>query len=60
MAVDRSDSELDRWLDAKGASPVARSLSEMLATVAALDPPDRDKPRPLSGALARMRAEEDR
>jgi hypothetical protein len=55
-----SGSELDRWLDEKGASPATRSVSEALAVVVDLDPPDPSNPRPLSDALAEMRAEDDR
>jgi len=55
-----SGSELDRWLDEKGAAPATRSIGEMLAVVADLDAPDPGNPRPLSDALAEMRAEEDR
>lgn len=55
-----SGSELDRWLDEKGASPATRSIEEMRTFVAALGAPDPDNPRPLSDALAEMRAEDDR
>lgn len=55
-----SGSELDRWLDGKGASPATRSIGEMLAVVADLAPPDPGNPRALSDALAQMRAEDDR
>ena len=55
-----SGSELDRWLDDKGASPATRSIEEMRAKVADLGVPDPRNPRPLSDALAEMREEEDR
>jgi hypothetical protein len=55
-----SGSELDRWLDEKGASPATRSIEEMRSIVAGLGTPDPDNPRPLSDALAEMRAEDDR
>ncbi len=55
-----SGSELDRWLDEKGASPATRSIKEMRSIVAGLGAPDPDNPRPLSDALAEMRAEDDR
>jgi hypothetical protein len=55
-----SGPELDRWLTAQGATPATRSTSEMLAAAAALGPPDPSNPRPLSDALAEMRADEDR
>jgi hypothetical protein len=54
-----SGPELDRWLTEQGATPATRSTSELLATTTALGPPDPDDPRPLSDALAQMRAEED-
>jgi hypothetical protein len=50
--------ELDRWLDEKGAAPATRSIDEVRATVANLGAPDPSNPRPLSEALAEMRAEE--
>jgi len=52
--------ELDRWLTEQGAMAATRSTAELLATAAALGPPDPGDPRPLSDALAEMRAEEDR
>jgi hypothetical protein len=55
-----SASELDRWLDEKGAAPATRSMGEMLAVVGAMGAPNPSNPRPLSDALAEMRAEEDR
>jgi hypothetical protein len=55
-----SSSELDRWLDEKGASPATRSIEDMRAVVAHLGAPDPSNPRPLSDALAAMREEEDR
>jgi hypothetical protein len=55
-----SSSELDRWLDEKGALPATRSIEEMRAVVAELGEPDPGNPRPLSDALAAMRDEEDR
>jgi hypothetical protein len=55
-----SGSELDRWLDERGASPATRSIGEMLAAVAALGAPDPSSPRALSDALAEMRAEDAR
>ena len=55
-----SGSELDRWLDEKGASPATRSIEEIRAVVADLGAPDPRNPRPLSDALAEMREEEDR
>ncbi len=55
-----SGSELDRWLDEKGASRATRSIEEMRAAAAALGEPDPSNPRPLSDALAEMREEEDR
>jgi hypothetical protein len=55
-----SGSELDRWLDEKGASPATRTIEEMRTVVAGLGAPDHDNPRPLSDALAKMRAEDDR
>ena len=53
-------SELDRWLSELGAAPATRSTGELLAAAASLDAPDPENPRPLSDALAEMRAEEDR
>ncbi len=55
-----SGSELDRWLDEKGASPATRPIEEIRAAVAELGEPDPSNPRPLSDALAEMREEEDR
>ena len=55
-----SGSELDRWLDEQGASPATRSIEEMRTVVAELGEPDPSNPRALSGALAQMRAEDDR
>jgi hypothetical protein len=55
-----SGSELDRWLGERGATPATRSTGELLATAAGLGAPDPKNPRPLSDALAEMRAEEDR
>jgi hypothetical protein len=55
-----SSSELDRWLDEKGASPATRSIEEIRAVIADLGAPDPGNPRPLSDALAEMREEEDR
>lgn len=55
-----SGSELDRWLDGQNATPATRSVGEMLAVVANMGAPDPSDPRPLSDALAEMRAEEDR
>ncbi|HWX44029.1 MAG TPA: hypothetical protein VNY52_01765 [Solirubrobacteraceae bacterium] len=55
-----SGPELDRWLSARGAAPATRSTGELLASAASLGPPDPRNPRPLSDALAEMRAEEDR
>ena len=52
--------ELDRWLGQRGATPAARSTEEMLAVAGNLGAPDPENPRPLSDALAEMRAEEDR
>ncbi len=52
--------ELDRWLSLQGATPAARSTEEMLLVAAKLGAPDRENQRPLSDALAEMRAEEDR
>lgn len=52
--------ELDRWLSRRGATPAARSTEEMLAVAADMGAPDPENPRRLSGALAEMRAEEDR
>jgi hypothetical protein len=52
--------ELDRWLSQQGATPAMRSTDEMLAVAANLGGPDSENPRPLSDALAEMRAEEDR
>jgi len=40
-----SGSELDRWLDEKGASPATRSIKEMRSIVAGLGVPDPDNPR---------------
>ena len=54
------DSELDRWLGELGAAPATRSTGELLAVAASLGAPDPENPRPLSDALAEMRAEEDR
>jgi hypothetical protein len=55
-----SGPELDRWLTAQGATAATRSTTELLKTIAALGPPAPNDPRPLSDALAEMRAEEDR
>ena len=55
-----SGPELEQWLTKHGATAATRSTSELLATATALDPPDLGNPRPLSDALAEMRAEEDR
>jgi hypothetical protein len=55
-----SGSELDRWLDEKGATPAKGSIGEMLVSVAEMDALDPSNPRPLSDALAEMRSEEDR
>lgn len=55
-----SGSELDRWLDEKGATPATRSIEEISAVVAGFGAPDPSNPRPLSDALAEMRDEEDR
>jgi hypothetical protein len=55
-----SGDELDRWLDARGAEPALRSTHDLLSTAAALGAPDPENPRPLSDAIAQMRAEEDR
>ena len=52
--------ELDRWLSEQGAAPATRSISELLAVAASLGAPEPENPRPLSDALAEMRAEEDR
>ena len=52
--------ELDRWLSEQGAAPATRSTGELLAVAADLGAPDPENPRPLSDALAEMRAEEDR
>jgi hypothetical protein len=52
--------ELDRWLSEQGAAPATRSTGELLAVAASLGAPDPENPRPLSDALAEMRAEEDR
>jgi hypothetical protein len=57
--LDNSDSELDRWLSERRATPATRSTGELLATVASLGAADQENPRPLSDALAEMRAEED-
>jgi hypothetical protein len=53
-------SELDRWLSVLGAAPATRSTGELLAVAASLGAPDPENPRPLSDALAEMRAEDDR
>jgi hypothetical protein len=55
-----SGPELDRWLSAHGATPATRSTAELLESVTRLGAPDPANPRPLSEALAQMRAEEDR
>lgn len=55
-----SGPELDRWLTEQGATAATRSTGELLAATTALGPPDPEDPRPLSDALAEMRAEEDR
>jgi hypothetical protein len=55
-----SGSELDRWLSERDATPATRSIGELSATVASLGAADPENPRPLSDALAEMRAEEDR
>ncbi len=55
-----SGDELDQWLTRQGAEPATRSTGDLLATAAALGPHDPKNPRPLSDALAEMRAEEDR
>jgi hypothetical protein len=52
--------ELDQWLTGRGATPATRSTSELLKSAAALGPHDPGNPRPLSDALAEMRAEDDR
>jgi hypothetical protein len=52
--------ELDRWLSELGAAPATRSTGELLAVAASMGAPDPENPRPLSDALAEMRAEEDR
>ncbi len=54
-----SGPELDRWLTARGAAPATRSTVELRSTVASQGAPDPRNPRPLSDALAEMRAEED-
>lgn len=51
--------ELDRWLSELGAAPATRSTGELLAVAASLGAPDPENPRPVSDALAEMRAEED-
>jgi hypothetical protein len=53
-------SELDRWLSELDATPATRSTGELLEVAASLGVPDPENPRPLSDALAEMRAEEDR
>jgi hypothetical protein len=55
-----SGPELDRWLTEQGATGATRSTDELLANAAALVEGDPRNPRPLSDALAAMRAEEDR
>jgi hypothetical protein len=55
-----SGSALDRWLGEQGAVPATRSTGDLLAVAANLGAPDPGNPRPLSDALAKMRAEEDR
>src|ERR1019366_5652363 len=52
--------DLARGLSERGATPVTRSPSQLLAVAASLGAPDPENPRPLSDALAEMRAEEDR
>ena len=52
--------ELDRWLGELGATPATRSTAALLAVAADLGSPDPENRRPLSDALAEMRAEEDR
>jgi hypothetical protein len=55
-----SGEELDRWLTGQGATPATRSTGDLLKTAASLGVHDPSDPRPLSDALAEMRAEEDR
>ena len=55
-----SGDELDQWLTGREATPATRSTSELRQSAATLGPHDPQNPRPLSDALAEMRAEEDR
>jgi hypothetical protein len=55
-----SGDELDRWLTGHGAAPATRSTRDLLKATSALGPADPGNQRPLSDALAEMRAEEDR
>jgi len=55
--IANSGSELDRWLSERGATPGMRSTREVLAAASRLGPPDLVNPRPLSDALAELRAE---
>lgn len=55
-----SGDELDVWLTGRGATFATRSTSELLKSAATLGSHDPQNPRPLSDALAEMRAEEDR
>jgi hypothetical protein len=55
-----SGDDLDRWLTEQGAAPAARPTSDLLEAAAGLGPYDPGDPRPLSDALAEIRAEEDR
>jgi hypothetical protein len=50
-------SELDRWLDMRGATPVGRSTAKVLTAAAALGEPDRRRPRATSEALEELRGE---
>jgi hypothetical protein len=51
--------ELDRWLSQQGATPAMRTTDDLLTSAENLGAPDPENPRPLSDALAEMRAAED-
>ena len=50
----------DRWLGEQGVVPATRSTRTLLAVAANLGAPNPENPRPLSDALAELRAAEDR
>ena len=55
--LDGPGSDVDRRLDALGASRPTRSVAELVATARAMGPFDPDDPRPLSDALEELRAD---